>query len=109
MPKIEEKNTDLFKKVDDNLKEQFPEVFYSKKGIFDKETQVDLQIKLLKIKNQQTQLLLDQEKLFWDKIKTICKYGFLILLTVAFIYVVVQVARLDAADVIIDYFKNRPI
>jgi len=107
MAKIED-NTDLFNKVD-SLKTQFPEVFFGKKGIFDRETQVNLQIKLLKIKNQQMQLGLDKEKLFWDKVGTVAKYGFLILLIVAFIYFMIQVSRLDAADVVIEYFKNRPI
>ena len=107
MAEIKE-NTELFSKIG-NLKEQFPDVFYSKKGIFDKETQVDLQIKLLKVKNQQAQLILDQEKLFWDKLKTLCKYGFLVLLIVAFIYFVIQMGRLDAADVLINYLKTRAI
>jgi len=107
MAEIKE-NTKLFTKTD-NLKEQFPDVFYSKKGIFDKETQVNLQIKLLKVKNQQAQLILDEEKLFWDKLKTVSKYGFLVLLIVVFIYFVIQMARIDAADVILEYFKTRAI
>ena len=102
MSKIND-NTDIFQK---KLNEDFPEVFYSKKGIFDRERQIELQIKLLKIKNDQMQIEIDKERVTWRKYKTYAIYAFLIVLIIVTIYLAIQIQRLDEANVFIDFLKT---